>query len=228
MSAGDTHRARARSTDYIGAPLPRANALRLLAGRGQYVDDLQLPRLAHAAMVRSPYAHARIVTISADAARAAPGVLRVLTGADVARLCRPYVGVLLHVKGMRSAPQLPLAIDRARWQGEPVVAVVADSRAQAEDAAQLVAIEWGELPPVTNAETALDPQTPLIHPELGSNLCFERTVDTGDVDAVFARADHVVEETFVTARHAATPLETRGIVADFNPAERHLTVWQST
>jgi len=219
----------ARGTmQYIGASLPRANALRLLAGRGQYVDDLQLPRLAHAVMVRSPHAHARIVRIAADAARDAPGVLRILTGPDVAQLCRPYVGVLLHVKGMRSAPQLPLALGRARWQGEPVVAVVAESRAQAEDAAQLVEIGWEELPPVTDAETALDPGAPVIHPEFGDNLCFERVVDTGDVDAVFARADHVVEATFVTSRHAAMPLETRGIVADFNPAEKHLTVWQST
>ena len=228
MKPGEMQRPTVSGTSYIGIPLPRANARRLLAGRGQYVDDLQLPRLAHAAMVRSPYAHARIVGIEAGAARDAPGVLRVLTGPDIARLCRPYVGVLLHVKGMRSAPQLPLAIDRARWQGEPVVAVIAESRAQAEDAAQLVAIEWEELAPVTDAETALDPQTPVIHPEFDSNLCFERMVDTGDVEAVFARAEHVVEETFVTARHAATPLETRGIVADFNPAERHLTVWQST
>src|SRR5690606_28318117 len=130
----------------------------------------------------SPYAHARIVGIDTAEAARAPGVVRVLTGADVEKLCEPYVGVLKHVKTMRSAPQLPLAIDRACWQGEPVVGVIAHTRAQAEDAAQLVNVDWAELPPITEAETALDAATPAIHPELGSNLCFERVVDAGSVE----------------------------------------------
>jgi carbon-monoxide dehydrogenase large subunit len=216
-----------RATNYIGVPLPRPNAKRLLAGRGQYVDDIRLPRTAHVAFVRSPYAHARIVRIDTAAAHA-PGVLRVITGAEVAGICRPYVGVLAHVKGMRSAPQYPLAVDRARWQGEPVAAVIAETRALAEDAAQLVRVEWEELPAVTDAETALDPATPVIHPELGDNLCFERQVDSGGVDEAFARAGQVVEATFVTMRHTAVTLEARSILADFNPAERQLTVWHST
>ena len=90
-------------TSYIGASLPRSNAKRLLAGRGQYVDDVRLPRMLHAAFLRSPYAHARIARIDIAAAAAAPGVARVMTGADVAALCQPYVGVLAHIAGMRSA-----------------------------------------------------------------------------------------------------------------------------
>ncbi|MBI4203675.1 MAG: xanthine dehydrogenase family protein molybdopterin-binding subunit [Betaproteobacteria bacterium] len=219
--------AASRTPNYIGVPLPRANAKRLLAGRGQYVDDIRLPRMVHAAFVRSPYAHARIVRIDTTEAHV-PGVLRVITGAEVAGMCRPYVGVLAHVKGMRSAPQYPLAADRARWQGEPVAAVIAETRALAEDAAQLVRVEWEELPAVTDAETALEPATPVIHPELGDNLCFERRVDSGGVDEAFARADQVVEATFVTTRHTAVTLEPRSILADFNPAERQLTVWHST
>jgi carbon-monoxide dehydrogenase large subunit len=214
--------------DYIGEPLPRANAVRLLAGRGRYVDDIRPPRVVHAAFVRSPHAHARIVAIDTSAAAAAPGVVRVITGAEVARLCRPYVGVLAHIKGMQSAPQYPLATDRARWQGEPVAMVAAETRAQAEDAAQLVEIEWGELAPVTDPETALDAATPVIHPELGSNLCFERIVDSGGVDEAMARAFKVVEATFLTARHTAVTLEPRSVLADFNPADRQLTVWLST
>lgn len=220
--------AASRTTDYIGAPLPRANAKRLLAGRGRYVDDIRLPRMVHAAFLRSPYAHARIARIDTSAAARAAGVVRVITGADVAKLCEPYVGVLAHVKGMRSAPQRPLAVDRACWQGEPVAAVIAETRAQAEDAVPLIEIEWEELPAVTDAETALDPATPVIHPELGSNLCFERVVDSGGVDEAFARADEIVEATFVTGRHTAVTLEPRAILADFNPAERQLTVWHST
>src|SRR5690606_17793921 len=122
------------------AALPRADAKRLLAGRGRYVDDLRFSRMVHAACLRSPYAHARIVHIDSSTAASAPGVLRVLTGADVAKLCTPYVGVLTTIKTMRSAPQLPLAVDVARWQGEPVALIVANTRAEAEDAAQLIDI----------------------------------------------------------------------------------------
>jgi carbon-monoxide dehydrogenase large subunit len=216
------------ATNYIGQPLPRANALRLLAGRGRYVDDIRLPRMVHATFVRSPHAHARIVQIDASAATAAPGVVRVITGAEVAQMCVPYVGVLAHVKSMQSAPQYPLATDCARWQGEPIAVVLAETRAQAEDAAQVVDVEWEELAPVSDPETALDPTTPVIHLVLGSNLCFERMVDSGDVDEAFARSHKVVEATFVTARHTAVTLEPRSIIADYNPADRQLTAWLST
>ncbi|HYH42617.1 MAG TPA: xanthine dehydrogenase family protein molybdopterin-binding subunit [Burkholderiales bacterium] len=217
-----------RPGNYIGVSLPRPNAKRLLAGRGRYVDDLRLARMVHAACLRSPYAHARLVSIDVSAAAAAPGVVRVLTGADVAELCKPYVGVLTHVKTLRSAPQLPLVVDRARWQGEPVAFVVANTRAEAEDAAQLIEVEWEELPVVSDAEAALEPGSPVIHPELGDNRCFEYTVDTGNVDAIFAAADHVVEATFNTSRHTAVTLEPRSMIADFDPTEEQLTVWHAT
>jgi carbon-monoxide dehydrogenase large subunit len=119
-------------------------------------------------------------------------------------------------------------MDRACWQGEPVVAIAAETRAQAEDAAQLVDIEWEWLPAVTDPETALEPETPVIHPDLGDNLAYQREVDTGGVDEVFAAAYKVVEATFHTSRHTAVTLEPRSILADFNPAERQLTVYQST
>ncbi len=213
---------------YIGASLPRANAKRLLAGRGQYVDDVQLPRMLHAAVLRSPHAHARITQLEVAAAAQAPGVVRVITGADVAALCKPYVGVLKHIKGMQSAPQLPLALEVARWQGEPVAMVVAQSRAQAEDALQHIVVAYQALPAVTHIETALDAATPLIHAQLGSNLCVERLIDSGRVDAVFASADHVVEATFSTARHTPVTLEARTILVDYNASDGQLTVWHST
>jgi carbon-monoxide dehydrogenase large subunit len=152
----------------------------------------------------------------------------VLTGADVAELCKPYVGVLTHIKTLRSAPQYPLAVDRARWQGEPVAIVIANTRAEAEDAAQLIEVEWEELPAVTDAEAALEADSPVIHPELGDNRCFEYTVDTGNLDAIFAAADHVVEATFDTSRHTAVTLEPRSLIADFDPTEEQLTVWHAT
>jgi aerobic carbon-monoxide dehydrogenase large subunit len=216
------------ASGYIGAALPREGAKRLIAGRGQYLDDIQLPRLVHAAFVRSAYAHARIVRIDAARARSAEGVLAVYTGADLARIVKPYAGVLAHLKGMRSAPQYPLAIDRARWQGEPIAIVVAESRALAEDAAALVDVEWKELPAVTDPEGALDENAPVIHAELGNNLCYERLIDTGNVDGAFARAGHIVEAAFETGRHTHVSLEPRAILAAFNAAENQLTVWHST
>ncbi len=216
------------NNDYIGASLPRPDARRLLQGRGRYTDDILLPRTAHVVYIRSPYAHARIVTIDVAQAACSPGVIRVVTGQEVAKLCRPWVGVLTHLKGLKSAPQYPLAMDRACWQGEPVVAIAAETRAQAEDAAQLVNIDWEPLPAVTDPESALEPDTLVIHPDLGDNLAYQREVDTGGVAEAFAAAYKVVEATFHTSRHTAVTLEPRSILADFNPAERQLTVYQST
>lgn len=219
--------AKGRSASPIGAPLPRTNAQRLLAGRGQYVDDITLPRMLHAAVLRSPHAHARIGGMDVAAAAAVPGVVRILTGRDIAEICDPYVGTLQHVPGMQSSPQFPLAVERACWQGEPVAMVVAQSRAQAEDALALIDVAWEPLQALVDEQDAMRAAQPL-HPGLGSNICFDRTVEDGDVEAAFAAAAEVVEAEFVTGRHTATTLEPRGILADFNPAEGQLTVWQST
>ena len=166
-----------RPNSYIGRSVPRPNLARLTQGRGQYVSDIVLPRMAHVAFVRSPHAHARIKHIATEHAKKAPGVIAVVTGAELANVITPWVGVLTHLKGIKSAPQHAIAIDRACWQGEAVCAVVARTRAEAEDACALVEVDYEPLPAVTDAETALDPATPVIHPELGDNLTFERTLD---------------------------------------------------
>jgi aerobic carbon-monoxide dehydrogenase large subunit len=217
-----------RPNSYIGRTVPRPNLARLVQGRGAYVSDLVLPRMAHVAFVRSPHAHARIARIDAAAAKAVPGVIAVVTGAELAPHCAPWIGVLTHLKGLKSAPQHAIAVDRACWQGEAVAAVVARTRALAEDAAALVAVDYVPLAAVTDAETALDPETPVIHPELGDNLAFERKLDAGAVDAAFAGADAVIEQTFVFGRHTGVTLEPRAIIADWNPAEARLTVHQGT
>jgi len=216
-----------RPNSYIGRSVPRPNARRLLHGRGQFVDDIVLPRMAHVAFYRSPFAHARIKGIDSEAAARSPGVIRVVTGAQIADLCKPWVGVLAHLTGIKSAPQYPLAIERACWQGEAVVAVVAASRRAAEDALDRLAVEFEELPAVTDMETALDPATPVIHPELGDNLTFERKLGVGDVDSALANAAAVVEHTFRFGRHTGVTLEPRAILADYDPAEHHLTIYHS-
>jgi len=217
-----------RPNSYIGRSVPRPNLARLMQGRGQYVSDLALARMAHVAFARSPHAHAKIKKIDAGAAKKAPGVIAVVTGAELAKVITPWVGVLSHLKGIKSAPQHAIAIDRACWQGEAVCAVVARTRAEAEDAIELLDIEYEELPAVADAETALDAKTLVIHPELGDNLTFERRHEAGEVDKAFKDAEAVVEATFIFGRHTGVTNEPRAIVADWNEGEQRLTVHQGT
>src|SRR6202140_3128293 len=174
-----------RPNSYIGKSVPRPNLERLMQGRGLYVSDMELPRMGHVVFLRSPYAHAKIIAIDAGEARRLPGVIAVVTGEELAAVITPWVGVLSHLKGLKSAPQHAIAIDRVCWQGEAVAAIVAGNRARANDAAELVIVEYEELEAVTDMRTALDPRTPVIHPSLGDNLAFERNLDAGAVDAAF-------------------------------------------
>lgn len=217
-----------RPNGYIGKTVPRPNASRLVQGRGSYVDDIVLQRMVHVAFVRSPHGHAKINSIDIDAALEVKGVLRVFTGQDIAKVCTPWVGVLAHLKGLKSPPEHALAIDRACWAGEPVVAVVASTRAAAEDGAALVEVDYEPLPEVTDMMTALDADTPILHSDLGDNLAFRRLHDEGDVDAVFASAYKVVKAQFKTGRHTGVTLEPRSILVDWNPGEEQMTVWHAT
>jgi carbon-monoxide dehydrogenase large subunit len=212
---------------YIGQSVPRANAQRLLQGRGAFIDDLRFPRLAHVAFFRSPYAHARIKSLDLKKALRSPGVIAVVDGRAVAEYCKPWVAVLAHLKGIKSPPQHAIAIDRACWQGEACAAVVAESRSQAEDAVQLIEAEWEELPVVVDMEAALHGDV-VIHEELKDNICFKREHDTGGVDEAFAKADVVVEDSFHFGRHTGVCVEGRAILADYNAAEHSLTVYHAT
>lgn len=214
-----------RPNSYIGKAVPRPNLERLLEGRGQYVSDITLPRMVHAVFVRSPHAHARIVGIDVTEAKTMSGVIAVVTGAELAKVITPWVGVLSHLKGLKSSPQHAIAVDRACWQGEAVAAVLATSRALAEDAAEHVVVEYEPLPVVTNVRTALDPATPIIHAELGDNLAFERKIDAGAVDDAFKRSDKIVDVEFIFGRHTGVTLEPRSIVADWAPGDRRMTVY---
>ena len=192
-----------RPNSYIGKTVPRPNLDRLMQGRGLYVSDIELPRMAHVVFLRSPHAHARVVRIEADRAKEFPGVVAIVTGAELSKTISPWVGVLSHLKGLKSAPQHAIAIDRVCWQGEAVAAVIATSRALAEDAVEAVLVEYEVLAPVTDMRSALDPQTPVIHPSLGDNLAFERVHDAGDAGRAFREADEVVEAEYVFGRHPA-------------------------
>jgi aerobic carbon-monoxide dehydrogenase large subunit len=217
-----------RPNSYIGKTVPRPNLDRLMQGRALYVSDLVLPRMAHVVFLRSPHAHAKIIGVDVEKAKSKAGVLAIVTGRELVGVITPWVGVLSHLKGLKSAPQSAIAIDRVCWQGEAVAAVVATTRALAEDAAELVTVEYEQLDAVTDMLTALDPKTPIIHQALGDNLAFERNHDTGAVDQAFEGSDEVVTAEFVFGRHTGVTLESRAVVADWNAAEARLTIFQGT
>ncbi|MDA1329198.1 MAG: xanthine dehydrogenase family protein molybdopterin-binding subunit, partial [Proteobacteria bacterium] len=170
---------------------------------------------------------AKVVSLDLQAARRQPGVIAAFDGKDIAAFCTPWVGVLGHLKGIKSAAQHAVAIDRVCWQGEAVAAIVAQTRRQAEDALEHVQVEWEVLPAVTDMHAALRGDM-VIHPDLGDNICFTRSLKTDDFDEAMARADVVVEKTFSFARHTGVTNEPRAILADYNPAEHAMTVYHAT
>ncbi|HZT90387.1 MAG TPA: xanthine dehydrogenase family protein molybdopterin-binding subunit [Stellaceae bacterium] len=215
----------------IGRPVRRKEDFRLLTGRGRFVDDTALPGMAHAVLVRSPHAHARIASIDAAAARAAPGVLAVLTGADY---LAEGLGPIPHNAGLMNAPDLavrlrggapiatthhPMPAERVRFVGEPVALVVADTIARAKDAAELVDVTYEPLPAVARAADALAPGAPVLWPEAPENLCIDIEVgDEAATAATFARAAHVVRfETWVQ-RVTGVPMEPRTNIAEYDAA----------
>lgn len=212
----------------IGVSEPRWMTRRLLAGRGRYLDDVPTGPIGHVVFVRSPHAHARIRAIDTEAALASPGVIAVVAGAELAEHHTPWVGTITNLPPMKSPPQHALAIDLVRFQGEPVVAVVADSRALAEDAAELVEIDYEPLEPVVDPQAALEPGAVVITPDLGDNQLFEMAIPNGDVDAALADAETVVEATLTVNRQTLVSLEPRGLVARYDPAEQVLDIQQST
>ena len=208
--------------ELIGARTPRVEDPRLVTGRGRYVDDIRIPGILHAAFVRSNVAHGRIRSVDVSAARDAPGVLMVASARELDGL----VGMLqpLGPEGF-VAPAFPvLADDKVRCTGEPVAIVIAESRALAEDACELVDVDIEPLPAVVSIDDALDASSPLLFEELGTNVLYHREDAYGDVDAAFARADLVVSEKFTQERMANVPLEGRAILADFRVASRELVI----
>ncbi|MCL6637208.1 MAG: xanthine dehydrogenase family protein molybdopterin-binding subunit [Alicyclobacillus sp.] len=208
---------------YLGQPLARLEDARLTSGQGRFIDDLRpLPNLHHAAILRSPYAHARIRSIRCDQALALPGVRAVVTGADAARWLKPFpVGVKV------AAPYYPIAVDKVRYAGEPVAVVVADSRYTAEDALASIVVEYEPLPVVVDPELALSPEAPRLHEGLDSNLVHQRTFSYGDAARAFTEADVVIRHRFTFPKVHATPLETYGVIAHYQSSEDTYTVWSN-
>jgi carbon-monoxide dehydrogenase large subunit len=206
---------------WVGKSIRRVEDPKFLLGRGGYVDDMKVSGMLHAAIVRSPHAHARIKSIDAEEARRLPGVVAVVTGGEVTELTDP-------MPDFGPAPDKHtwycLAVDKVRYVGEGVAAIVAESRYVAEDAADLVQVDYELLPPIVDPEAAIEPDAPLVHEPLGSNTAYQRTFTFGDVDGDFERADLVVRDRLRWHRSGGQPLETVGAVADFDPGTGMLEV----
>ena len=211
----------------IGKRIPRPDVWRLARGRGRYIADINLPRMLHLVFVRSPHAHARILSIDANAAKHSSGVVLVATGADIAALGKPFItdGVAHNRPGHKVPMQQLLATDVACYQGQPVLAVVGESRAEAEDAADEIATEWEPLPAVLDGESALT--APALHQSLSDNIAYEHNIKSGDPDSAFASAKVVVEEVFHFHRQTGLSLEPRGLIAHYDPGGETLTVYHS-
>src|ERR687885_1199579 len=206
---------------WVGKSIQRVEDPKFLLGRGGYIDDFGLEGMLHAALVRSPHPHARIKSIDVEEARRLPGVVAVVTGAEAAELCDP-------MPDFGPAPAEHewrcLAADKVRNVGEGVAAVVAESRAIAEDACDLVKVEYEPLPPVVDPEAAMEPDAPLVHERVGSNVGLDRTMVFGDVERDFAEADVVVEDRLRWRRSGGQPLETVGAIGSFDPGTGMLTI----
>lgn len=210
----------------IGAARRRVEDPRLVRGAGQYVSDLRIPGTLEVAFVRSAYAHARILSVNLEAARQAPGVAGVWSGEQLKDT--PRSPVRMPVENMNVTPLPPLVQDIAPMVGYPVAAIVAEDRYLARDAVDLVEVEYEPLPAVTDAERALEPDAPIIYPELGTNLAFHVVREGGDVEGAFANAAHTLSLRLNHSRVAQIPMEPRAILASYDRAADRLTIWRST
>ncbi len=217
------------TTRYFGERIRRNEDPRLLTGAGTFVDDVALPNLFHAALLRSPHAHARVRRVDTTQAKALAGVAAVYTYADLPpSLQEPLPRLIPHPALVHHKTQYALAHDKVRHVGEPVAFVVATNRYVAEDALDLIEVEYDPLPPVVTLERAVQPEAPLLHEDAGTNICAHYTQHVGNVDEAFAHAAHVFTERFVIDRGTAAPMECRGVVAEWDPRLRQLMVWDST
>jgi carbon-monoxide dehydrogenase large subunit len=212
----------------IGQSFKRVEDPRLITGEGRYVDDVQLPRMCYAAILRSPYAHARIRHIDASKALQTPGVVTVITGKDILGKIGPLPCAAHPVPEMKMPTHYALAVNKVYFVGHPVAVVVAEDRYLARDALDLIEVDYEELPPVTDPQKALQPDAPIIHEDLGTNLAFEWKIEGGDVDAAFAQAEVIVRQEFVNQRLIPVPMEPRCVLAEWDAGNRLLTIWTST
>lgn len=212
---------------YIGAPITRREDIRFITGTGTYADDIKLPGMLHAAILRSPRAHARIRAIDTTGAERIPGVVWIFTLRDIGELAVPVPMRMYKIAGLERYLQPILAQNKVRYVGEPIAVAIAESRYIAEDALDAIEVEYEDLPEVLEVSDALRDDV-LVHEEAGTNLAAVHEIHIGNAAAVFEKADYTRREWFRVHRHTGNPMETRGLVASFDTGKRELTVYGMT
>jgi len=213
--------------NYVGTSVTRKEDNRLLRGSGRFVGDIIRPGMLYAAILRSPFPHGKLKRIDTEQARKMSGVVSVITFADMPDV-KPIPMRLAPRDDLIRALQKPLASDRVRYVGEPLAVVIAESRYQGEDALEVIDFEIDELEAVVDARRAVEKGAPILHPAVPDNIAGHFVEKTGDVERALAEADLVLEEEFYIQRHSGVPLETRGLVAEYDDGQRLLTIWGPT
>lgn len=211
---------------FVGKSIKRTEDPRLIQGLAHYVDDIKLVDTLHVAFVRSVHAHARIKSTDTSAAEKLPGVVAVYTGKDVAKIGPVPCGAA--IPEMKIPEHRVLAGEKVYWVGHPIAMVVAENKYIARDAAELIEVDYQELPPVVDEEKAADPKSPVIHEKFGTNIAYKLTAGEGDIEAALKSADKVVKQKILHRRLAPIPMEGRGVLARYYPGEQELTLWTST
>lgn len=212
---------------FIGQKVKRTEDPRLISGLGTYVDDVKLAGMVHCAILRSPHAHARIRSIHLEKAGSLPGVLAAVDGKEVKKKCGK-VPCASALEGLKVPDKFALAVGKVVFVGDPVAAVVAEDRYLARDALDLIEVDYVPLQPVIDPEQALKGEAPVIHPQLKTNVAYHFKIEGGDVEGAFRQADCVVKQRMVHQRLIPVAMEPRGVVAQYHPGEKRLTVWSST
>jgi CO/xanthine dehydrogenase Mo-binding subunit len=208
---------------WVGKPLQRREETRLVQGKGVFVDDNKMEGMLHVKVVRSPYAHAKILGLDLSRAQALPGVVSVLTGEEVAGLVKPFPEI--GPEAGQKIVDYPIAVGKTRYQGEPVAAVVASSPMIAEDAVELAEVDYEPLPAVMDAETAIEDRT-ILHESAGTNRNWHGQFEYGQVDKAFAEAAHIVHiDRLHFHRFSSTPLENNAVIAQWNLKEDRIQFW---
>ncbi|MGH7774176.1 MAG: xanthine dehydrogenase family protein molybdopterin-binding subunit [Candidatus Binatia bacterium] len=212
-------------TKYIGQKTRSKEGPRHVTGRGLFTDDIILPGMLHAVILRSPHAHARILGVHAQAAQEAPGVIAVITPEDLTQKTNPFKPGRYAAGLKRPIPEYAGAIDKVRYMGEPVAALAARTRGAAEDALELISVDYDPLPAVVDTDEAMEPSATQLFEELGSNIAWKGALHYGNIEAAFQQADRIVREKLKIHRYSSTPLEPLACIASFDAASKKLTVW---
>ena len=215
-------------TTYTGQSIKRFEDHRLLTGQSSYVDDMARPGMLHALIIRSPHGHARIRSIDTSAATALPGVAAVVTAQDIPDIAQLPTRESADADELRPARHPVLAVGKACYAGQPVAIVLAENIYTAEDAVELVDIDYEILPAVIDPREAMNEGSPVIHEQLGTNVVLRTVNAGGDLDGAFAEADCVIRQRFEVQRLAPAPMEPRGLLAEYDSESDLLTVWDST